>query len=124
MWMFHIERTLKKLRAMVDNNARFEGCIAEQFKLKEVEHFTSCYFVEEHNVFARKKRYHDDERETPPCSDLSIFQTNGKAVGPPKGYHLTMEEHKSALLYMFTNMPKVERYLVQDFISLNYSYVN
>jgi len=56
MWMFHIERTLKKLRAMVDNNARVEGCIAAQFKLKEVEHFTSCYFAEEHNVFARKKR--------------------------------------------------------------------
>jgi hypothetical protein len=124
MGMFHIERTLKKLRAMVDNNARVEGCIAEQFKLKEVEHFTSCYFAEEHNVFARNKRYHDDEREMPPCSDLSIFQTNGKAVGPPKAYHLTMEEHKSALLYVFTNMPKVEKYLVQDFISLNYSYVN
>jgi hypothetical protein len=45
----------------------------EQFKLKEVAHFISCYFAEEHNVFARKKRYHDDEREMPPCSDLSIF---------------------------------------------------
>jgi hypothetical protein len=72
-WMFHIERALKKLRAMVGNKARVEGCIAEQFKLKEVAHFTSCYFAEEHNVFARKKRYHDDEREMPPCSDLSIF---------------------------------------------------
>jgi hypothetical protein len=39
--MFHIERTLKKLRAMVGNKARVEGCIAEQFKLKEVTHFTS-----------------------------------------------------------------------------------
>jgi hypothetical protein len=58
---------------MVGNKARVEGCIVEQFKLKEVAHFTSCYFAEEHNVFARKKRYHDDEREMPPCSDLSIF---------------------------------------------------
>ena len=48
----------------------------------------------------------------PPCSDLSIFQTNGKAVGPPKAYHLTMEERKSALLYMFMNMPEVEKYFV------------
>jgi hypothetical protein len=82
--MFQIERALKKLRAMVGNKARVEGCIAKQFKLKEVAYFTSCYFAEEHNVFARKKRYHDDEREMPPCSDLSIFQTNGKAVGPPR----------------------------------------
>jgi hypothetical protein len=110
--MFHIERALKKLRAMVGNKARVEGCIAEQFKLKEVAHFTSCYFAEEHNVFARKKKYHDDEREMPPCSDLSIFQTNDKAVGPPKAYHLSMEERKSALLYMFTNMPEVEKYFV------------
>jgi hypothetical protein len=72
----------------------------------------SGYFAEEHNVFAQKKRYHDDEREMPPCSDLSIFQTNGKAVGPPKAYHLSMEERKSALLYMFTNIPEVEKYFV------------
>jgi lipoprotein NlpI len=38
-WMFHIERAFKKLRAMVGNKARVEGCIAEQFKLKEVAHF-------------------------------------------------------------------------------------
>jgi hypothetical protein len=44
-WMFHIERALKKLRAMVGNKARVEGCIAEQFTLKEVAHFTSCYFA-------------------------------------------------------------------------------
>jgi hypothetical protein len=40
MWMFHIERALKKLRAMVGNKSRVEGCIAKQFKLKEVAHFT------------------------------------------------------------------------------------
>jgi hypothetical protein len=63
-------------------------------------------------VFAQKKRYHNDERETPPCSGLSIFHTNGKTVGPLKAYHLTMQEWKSALLYMFTNMPEVEKYFV------------
>jgi hypothetical protein len=62
--------------------------------------------------FSRKKRYHDDEWETPLCSDLSIFQTNDKTDGPPKAYHLTMEERKYALLYMFTNMPEVEKYIV------------
>jgi hypothetical protein len=29
-----------------------------------------------------------------------------------KSHHLTMEERKSALLYMFTNMPEVEKYFV------------
>jgi hypothetical protein len=72
---------------MIGNKVRVEGCIVEEFKLKEVAHFTSYYFVEEHNVFARKKRYHDDEREAPPCSDLSIFQMNSKLFVHPR--HIT-----------------------------------
>jgi hypothetical protein len=44
--MFHIERALKTLREIVGNKARVEGCIAEQFKLKEVAHFISYYFAE------------------------------------------------------------------------------
>jgi hypothetical protein len=110
--MFHIERALKKLRAMVGNKARVEGCIAKQFKLKEVAHFTSCYFAEKHNVFAQKKRYHDDERETPPCSDFFYFSNKRQNNRSTHGIYLTMEERKSALLYMFTNMREVEKYFV------------
>jgi hypothetical protein len=49
-WMYHIERVLKNLRAMVRNKARVEGCITEEFKLKEITYFTSVYFTEHHNV--------------------------------------------------------------------------
>jgi hypothetical protein len=56
--MFHIETTMKKLRAKVGNMARVEGCITKEFKLKEVAHFTSYCFVEEHNTFSQKKRYY------------------------------------------------------------------
>jgi hypothetical protein len=42
-WMYHIERALKNHRAMVHNKARVEGCIAEEFKLKENTYFTSCH---------------------------------------------------------------------------------
>jgi hypothetical protein len=48
--MYHIERTLKKLRAMVGNKRRVEGCIAEEFKYKEIASFNGLYFAEEHNV--------------------------------------------------------------------------
>jgi hypothetical protein len=41
--MYHIERALKILRAMVHNKARVEGCIAEEFKLKEITYFASVY---------------------------------------------------------------------------------
>jgi hypothetical protein len=44
-WMYHIERTPKKLRAMVGNKTMVEGCITEEFKLKEIAYFTSVYFT-------------------------------------------------------------------------------
>jgi hypothetical protein len=44
-WMYHIERALKNLRAMVHNKKRVEGCIIEEFKLKEITYFTSVYFT-------------------------------------------------------------------------------
>jgi hypothetical protein len=56
-WMYHIERTLKKLCAMVGNKRRVEGCIAEEFKYKEITSFTGIYFGEEHNVNAPALRY-------------------------------------------------------------------
>jgi hypothetical protein len=43
-----------------------------------------------------------------------IFQKNGKPVGPPKAYHLTMEQQKYDLLYMFTNMFEVEKYFMYE----------
>jgi hypothetical protein len=49
-WMYHIERVLKNLRAMVHNKAKVEGCIAEEFKLKEIMYFTSVYFTEYHLI--------------------------------------------------------------------------
>jgi hypothetical protein len=58
-WMYHIERALKKLSSMVGNKGRVEGCIAKEFKYKEVAAFTSVYFADEHNINAPTLRYHD-----------------------------------------------------------------
>jgi hypothetical protein len=70
-WMYHIERALKKLKAMAGNKARVEGCIAEKFKVKEITYFTSVYFTEHHNVNARTMQYHVNQDI--PCTDLQIF---------------------------------------------------
>jgi hypothetical protein len=51
-WMYHIEGALKKLTAMVRNKAKVEGCITEEFKLKDIVYFSSVYFAEHHNVNA------------------------------------------------------------------------
>jgi hypothetical protein len=71
-WMYHIERALKKLRTMVRNKAKVKGCIAEEFKLKEITYFSGVYFAEHHNVNAPTLRYHVDEDI--PYSDFQIFQ--------------------------------------------------
>jgi hypothetical protein len=70
-WTYHIERALKKLRAMVRNKAKVEGSIAEEFKLKQIAYFSTVYFTEHYNVNAPTFWYHVDEDI--PCSDLQIF---------------------------------------------------
>jgi hypothetical protein len=87
--MYHIERVLKNLGAMVRNKARVKGCIAEEFKLKEIAYFTSVYFTELHNVNTPTMRYHVDEDIH--CSDLQIFQWKGIIVGASTAYLPTHE---------------------------------
>jgi hypothetical protein len=108
--MYHIERTLKNLRAMVRNKAKVEGCIAKEFKLKEIAYFTSVYFTEHHNVNAPNTRYHVDEDI--PYSDLQIFQWTGMTVGASTAYQPSEEEQVSALLYMYVNMYEMDQYFV------------
>jgi hypothetical protein len=50
--MYSQERELKKLRYMVHNKARVEGCIVEAFACKEITNFSSMYFSRANNVNA------------------------------------------------------------------------
>jgi hypothetical protein len=86
-WMYHIERALKNLRAMVRNKERVEGCIAEEFKLKEIAYITCVYFAEHHNVNSPTMRYHVDEDI--PNSDIQTFQWKGMTVGSSTPYQPT-----------------------------------
>jgi hypothetical protein len=108
--MYHIERALKNIRAMVHNMARVEGCITEEFKLKEIAYFTIVYFTKHHNVNASTIWYHVDEYI--PCSDLQIFQWKGMTVGASTPYQPTQEEQMCVLLYMYANMDEMDQYFV------------
>jgi hypothetical protein len=90
MWIYHIEKALKKLRVMVHNKAKVKGCITEEFKLKEIAYFSSVYFAEHHNVSASTLWYHVDEDI--PCSYLQIFQWMGVTVGASTAYQPIEEE--------------------------------
>jgi hypothetical protein len=72
---------------MDGNKVRVEGCITEEFIVKEIAYFTSVYFAEHHNVNAHTMWYHVDEGI--PCSDLHIFQWRGMTVGASTAYHPT-----------------------------------
>jgi hypothetical protein len=105
-WMYHIEKALKYLRAMVGNKARVEGSIAESFLLKEITYFSSVYFAKEHNVNALTFQYNVNEE--PPFSGLKNFQWRGTTASSSMTYYYTQEEQTSTLLYMYNNMEEME----------------
>jgi hypothetical protein len=43
-WMYSIERELKKLKYIVHNKSRVEGCIVKAFACKVITNFSSMYF--------------------------------------------------------------------------------
>jgi hypothetical protein len=98
-WMYPIERALKRLRHIVGNNARVEGCIVEEFKYKEIAYFTSVYFTEEHNVKVSMMRYHVHQDD--PCSNLSIFKLRGTTVGVGRIYHIRHVSKVQGRTFMF-----------------------
>jgi hypothetical protein len=109
-WMYHIERALKYLRAMVGNKARVEGSNAKSFLLKEITYFSSVYFAEEQNVNALTLRYNVNEE--PPLSDLKLFQWRGTTASSSMTYYYTQEEQTSALLYMYSNMQEMDPFFM------------
>jgi hypothetical protein len=109
-WMYHIERALKYLRAMVSNKARVEGSNAKSFLLKEITYFSSVYFAEEQNVNALTLRYNVNEE--PPLSDLKLFQWRGTTASSSMTYYYTQEEQTSALLYMYSNMQEMDPFFM------------
>jgi hypothetical protein len=106
--MHHIERALENLRAMVHNKLRVEGCIEEEFKLKEITYFTSVYLTEHHSVSILIILYHVDEDIS--YSDLQNFQWKGITIGASTAYQPTEEEQMSALFYMYINMDEMDQY--------------
>jgi hypothetical protein len=107
-WMYNQERELKKLRYMVHNKARVEGCIVDAFTCKEITNFSSMYFSRVNNVNAPTMRYHVVRDVS--LSELSIFQWKGTGVGPTSAYYVTDKEWNYSMLYLYTNMVEVEPY--------------
>jgi hypothetical protein len=107
-WMYSQERELKKLRVIVRNKARVEGCIVEAFAAREITLFSSKYFSDANNVNAQTTWYHIVEEA--PMTDLSAFQWDGKGVGSYTSHLVGMKERNKTLLFLYINMPKLDSY--------------
>jgi hypothetical protein len=107
-------REYDDMEPMVGNRTMVEGFITEAFILKEVSYLPSIYFAEEHNVNAPTMWCNVDEE--PPCSDLTIFASRGTTVGSSRGYYSTSEERKAALLYMYANIDRLDKYFEEVFV--------
>jgi hypothetical protein len=107
-WMYSQERELKKLRVIVHNKARVEGCIVEAFVCKEIMNFSSKYFSCANNAYAHTMRYHIVEEVL--LSELLIFQWKCKSVGAPSAHYVTDNEWNYTMLYMYMNMEEVQPY--------------
>jgi hypothetical protein len=57
-WMYSQERELKKLRYMVCNKARVDGCIAKAFTCQEIINFSSMCFSCDNNMIAPTMQHH------------------------------------------------------------------
>jgi hypothetical protein len=89
-WMYSQERELKKLRYMVRNKARVEGCIVQAFTCKEITNFSSMYFSRANNVNASTTWYH--VVIDVPLSELSIFQWKGIGFGATSAHYVIDKE--------------------------------
>jgi hypothetical protein len=92
---------------MIRNKARVEGCIAEAFTYKEITNFSSMYFSRANNMNTPTTQYHVVRDVS---SEMSIFQWNGTSIGATSAHYVTDKELNYFMLYLYTNMTKVEPY--------------
>jgi hypothetical protein len=93
---------------MVCNKEMVEGCIAEAFTCKEITSFSNMYFSRANNVNAPTTQYHIVRDVS--LSELSIFQWKGTGVGATSAHYIIDKECNYFILYLYTNMVKVEPY--------------
>ena len=107
-WCYPIERCLKTLHKNCRNKAKIEASIVEAYILEEVSNFTEKYYTENlpsvHNL---PPRYNAGESE----SNLSLFQGQLRSASASTTKHLSIEEWRSIMLYVLTNLVEVQPYV-------------
>lgn len=108
-----MERQQKVIKGKVKNRARVEGCIVQSEILDELSFYTSGYFPDHvptvHNPIPR----YNPEVLSNDC-ELSLFSTKGDTTSRGYTRHLKSDEWSAAMLYVLTNLPEVDDYVLYD----------
>ena len=107
-WCYPIERCLKAVRKKYRNKAKIEASITEAYILEEASNFTEKYYTEKlPSVYNPPPRYNAGENE----SNLSLFQGQLESASASTTKQLKNEEWRSIMLYVFTNLIKVQPFI-------------
>ena len=108
-WCYSIERCQKVLRTKCKNKCKIEASIAEAYILEEVSNFTTKYYADNlpsvHNPLPRDNAGEDE-------SNLSIFRGQLGSTSGATNKTLKHEEWRTIMLYVLTNLSKVESYML------------
>jgi hypothetical protein len=94
----------------VKNKARVEASIAEGFLVEEISHLTSLYWP--HLIPISHNRPHHYALGGPESqSSLSLFQVQGWKFGRCVPRMLTIDEYKTTMIYIYTNLSEMDEYV-------------
>ena len=107
-WCYSIERFQKVLRTKCKNKCKIEASIAEA-NILEVSNFTTKYYANNlpsvHNPLPRNIAGEDE-------LNLSIFREQLGSASGATNKTLKHEEWRTIMLYVLTNLSKVEPYML------------
>ena len=106
-------RFIQKLKKKVRNKARVEAGIVDAFLVEEATNHLTLYFKSKAPSIRNKMPRYDDGASTFQGScDLEIFKCPGRCISPRGIRELSAEEYKVAFLYILTNVPEMDDFIM------------
>ena len=111
--LLSLHRCIQKFKKKVRNNARVEAGIVEASLVEEATNNLCLYFRSKPPSIKNKIPRYDDGASTFQGScDLEIFKCPGRCISPRGIRELSAEEYKVAFLYILTNVPEMDDFIM------------
>ncbi|KAM3359181.1 hypothetical protein P3S68_022114 [Capsicum galapagoense] len=108
----HLEMLmLGHFKSFVRNKSQAEGSIAEGYMVEEALTFCSYYFEDIESRVNRPKRVNDESYQNKASNRSSMFPRQGKSIGAPSTFPLTVLEKSQAHQYVLLNCVAVQPFI-------------